>query len=57
MKGMDRKMRLPKYTQYREAGWCGVVNLWDPRDAERSVKAPGKKGHLSWAWKTEEFAS
>lgn len=30
------------------------MDLWEPRDAQRSVKAPGKKGHLNWAWKTVE---
>lgn len=42
----------------REAGWCGVLDLWESRDTERSVKALAKKGYLRWTWKTEErFAS
>lgn len=30
------------------------MDLWEPRDAQKSVKAPGKKGRLNWAWKTVE---
>lgn len=38
----------------REAGVHGVMDVWDPRDAQRSVKTPVEKGHLSWSWETEE---
>lgn len=31
-------------------GVCGVVNMSNPRDAERSIKGLWEKGHLSWAW-------
>lgn len=40
-----------------EAGWCEVMDVWDPRVAQRSVKTPAEKGHLSWSWETKEFAS
>ena len=38
----------------REAGWYGVVDLWEIKDAQGSVRLQG--GHLNWAWKIHGVA-